>query len=470
MRPWYFLIHAIVMFLLLACEPRTREQLYQPTEAATQPTPEGTTAVNRRKPRKQDTVQDSLLDAIRYVKDTALIAALVKRGADVNQRDENLFYPLYWSQYDQQYQVKKDAAIINFLLTLGAIDYNARLDPFFQACENGNLDSVKLLLRQRSDINSKKIWYDPPEEDASCNCFETPLAASVRSGNLQLVKFLLDNGAEINTSPDGVQPLAVALQKRMYKIADLLIERGAEKKSTFAIEYPFYFFEPEDTVYLDYLVSNGFEYQRWYASDSPLKNAARTGNISVLKRLIPVTDIEERSSAMCFSESIKASNLLLKSGAKVNTVYNDVGEGGCNTFRTPLTTAVEVGDLSYIKYLVNNGADVNFLDSYMDTDKNTVQYLRCSIKSPLTLAILDRKTDIAHYLIDRAANVNFIIVEQREEKFISPLIAAVQANDAQMTKLLLQKGATAVNNGVSIQEYVTGSTSSQIVEALGAAK
>jgi ankyrin repeat protein len=98
------------------------------------------------------------------------------------------------------------------------------------------------------------------------------------------------------------------------------------------------------------------------------------------------------------------------------------------------------------------------------------EYFRCNVKSPLTMAILEEKPDVTRFLIDQGANVNFIIQEPFEKTFISPLIAAVQKNDVYLTKLLLEKGAKVVINNVSVDHYVTGSTSRVIVEALNQAK
>lgn len=423
-------------------------------------------------PYKRNSVQDSLIDAIRYLKDTALIKILVKRGADVNKKDEHLFYPLYWAQYEYQnrYREPRDSGVINTLLELGAVDHNAQLSILFDLCKRGNLDSVRLLIVQGLDVNARIIWYDPEEEDAECYCYETPISASVRSGNLALVQFLLDRGAQINLDMNGVQPLAVALKERQYAIASLLIENKAEKKYTFALGEPFYRYGAEDTVYLDYLIRNHFSYEPFYGVESPLQKAASNGNISVLRRLIPITTIEERNSALCCSTTLAGGNILLKNGAEINSVHSYFGEGGCNYFRTPLCTAVQMGNLTYIKFLIESGADVNFLDTYMKDYADKEEYFRCNVKSPLTMAILEEKPDVTRFLIDQGANVNFIIQEPFEKTFISPLIAAVQKNDVYLTKLLLEKGAKVVINNVSVDHYVTGSTSRVIVEALNQAK
>ncbi len=160
----------------------------------------------------------------------------------------------------------------------------------------------------------------------------------------------------------------------------------------------------------------------------------------------------------------------MKNGADINAVSYTFGEGGCHDFRTPLCTVVEKGNLPYVKFLVEKGADVNFLDSYMEDYANKDSYLRCSINSPLTIAIQENKEDIANFLITHGANVNFIMPQLWEEKYTSPLIAAVETNNFELTRLLLANGAKVVNDSISALDYVKKSTYSVLIDALKKAK
>lgn len=59
-----------------------------------------------------------------------------------------------------------------------------------QACRDGNLQDVKLLLAAGANVNAK---FD-----------ETPLTISAEKGHIEVVRFLLDSGANINeTDNDG---------------------------------------------------------------------------------------------------------------------------------------------------------------------------------------------------------------------------------------------------------------------------
>ncbi len=267
----------VFTLLLCSCQPPAKKDeviVTNPEPAQAEKKPEFPFEVKKvRIPHKRKTIQDSLIDAITYVKDTLLIKQLIERGADVTKRDEYQFYPLYWAQ--EEYRRPEDSVVINYLLKVGAIDHNALLAPIFELCEQGNLDSIRFLVNKGLDINARMIWYDPPEEDASCYCYKTLISASVKSGNLELVQFLSNSGSQINFDRNGVQPLAVALQERQYSIADYLIQKGAVRERSFALDEPYYNFGKNDTVYIDYLLRKKFAYDSYAGElESPLELAA----------------------------------------------------------------------------------------------------------------------------------------------------------------------------------------------------
>jgi ankyrin repeat protein len=58
--------------------------------------------------------------------------------------------------------------------------------PLFNAVNSGNLATVKYLIEQGTDINAKDYKN------------ETPLFHAVKNGNLKVIKYLLEHGADIN--------------------------------------------------------------------------------------------------------------------------------------------------------------------------------------------------------------------------------------------------------------------------------
>lgn len=136
--------------------------------------------------------------------------------------------------------------------------------------------------------------------------------------------------------------------------------------------------------------------------------------------------------------------------------------------------------LSLVEYLIDNGADVNVYQKGMSAMHITIMGAKGGYKymdkliaaglsadgpeqlwnepgyaSPLFLAAsMPQRTEHATWLLDRGANVNFII----KEREISPLMVSAGSNNLDMVDLLLQRGANkdAKNaNGMTAMDYAT---------------
>lgn len=197
------------------------------------------------------------LDKAIFDVDTAKIIELAKKGVNLNQRDSKGLYPLYKAKKTIYYN-PENSFLTRTLIELGAKDLNDSLTVFFALCEKGNYDSVKFLINNGYNVNSKRFWYDPEEEDEGCDCYETPISTAVKSGNIELVKLLIINGAKINFDEEGVHPLSIAIQYKQYQIAELLLKYGADKNSFFILDNNYYDYAQEDTVLIDFLVKNNF--------------------------------------------------------------------------------------------------------------------------------------------------------------------------------------------------------------------
>lgn len=101
------------------------------------------------------------------------------------------------------------------------------LEPsLMEACSTGNVDLVKKLLNEGANVNYRD----------NSNKFiknRTPIHIAVNEGHGEVVKLLLDNGADFTarTSPGGMQPLHDAAYEGFKDIAQLLIEKGADVNS-----------------------------------------------------------------------------------------------------------------------------------------------------------------------------------------------------------------------------------------------
>lgn len=88
-------------------------------------------------------------------------------------------------------------------------------EAFYTACDCGDLQEVKrLLVAGRVDVNSKFR--------------STPLIAASQKGHLQVVRYLLDNGAYVNgLNLYGETAIYSASRNDHSDVVDLLLLRGA---------------------------------------------------------------------------------------------------------------------------------------------------------------------------------------------------------------------------------------------------
>ena len=168
--------------------------------------------------------------------------------------------------------------------------------PLIVAAKKGDLDEVKKLLAEGADVNVKDIAEN------------TPLLAAAENNNTELLKILLDAGAEVNVRNTY---LSYMQSGEMIKFSD----RGK----------------------------------------SPLFLAVARGNVEAVK-------------------------LLLDKGAEVNTVY---GESHRRSEITALMQATLIKSAEIVKLLIEHGADVHYKD---DGDDNLI----CT-----TFEDLDKMVDVS---------------------------------------------------------------------------
>lgn len=142
-----------------------------------------------------------------------IVRLLIEKGADVNAIGGPFGNPLVAAASGGQ------ESIILLLLGLG-LDVNVYGDhgsALHEASTKGKLPVVKLLLENGADV--KVIG----------GSYGTPLIAAVSSGREAIVKLLLQNGAEINARGDRGTALQLALTMGYNRLAEVLIEAGAER-------------------------------------------------------------------------------------------------------------------------------------------------------------------------------------------------------------------------------------------------
>ena len=249
---------------------------------------------------------------------------------------------------------------------------------------NGDILHVQHLIASGDDVNAES-------EDAI-----TPLFLAITKKHYDMVKLLLDSGADVNheIQKKDSTPLLYAIGQKQKDIVELLLDRGADVN--FVIKdnrTPLYYAiigKQKDIVEL--LLDRGADV-----------------NHEIMNRLTPIIfAIGEEQNDIAVVE------LLLKKGANINYETTDGN--------TPLLSAIRAKQKDIVELFLDRGADVNH-----EIKKGW---------TPLLYAIEQKQKDIAELFLDRGADVNHETITGW-----TPLLYAIEQKQKDIVELLLQKGA-----------------------------
>ena len=141
-------------------------------------------------------------------KNMEVIQYLIKIGSDINCVDGLGFSPLDLAVGENELKIAE------FLLSKGAeldrIERRGGGYPLHLACAWGYSSMVVLLVQSGSDFNL--------ENDE----LNTPLHIAVKSGSLEIVEYLINNGAILRQDANGDDPMKLAAKEQQKDILDFL--------------------------------------------------------------------------------------------------------------------------------------------------------------------------------------------------------------------------------------------------------
>ena len=268
----------------------------------------------------------------------------------------------------------------------------------------GKLDKVKKYIKEGYDVNKTSKGF-------FAEYGRTPLMCAAGKGRFDVVKYLIDHGADVskNTAWKKRTALHTASESGYLKVVEALLSKGAEINV-----------EDEDRC-------------------TPLMLAAERGHIDMLLYLIDHgADVSKKGwkkqTALHYaSESgdLKVVEALLNKGAEIDVEDRDG--------RTPLMLAAAKRHISILLYLIDHGADVDKKDGHKRTalhyasewgDLKVVEALLSKgaeidiededRRTPLILAYLGQKGQkfaIMCHLIKAGANVKQLVDYFSGEKY-----------------------------------------------------
>jgi cytohesin len=240
-------------------------------------------------------------------------------------------------------------------------------DELLKAAENGNLIKVQTALENGANPNAKNN-----------NNGSTPLHIAAYKGHVEIVKILLDRGADLNAKDNtGHAPLHWAAIEGHVDVVRVLLDRGANPNA------------------------------KNNTGHTPLHNAAYFGHVEIVKILLDRgADLNAKDNTghaplhwAAIEGHVDVVRVLLDRGANPNAKNN--------TGHTPLHNAAYFGHVEIVKLLLERGADPRIADNggHIPLDYAKDSAIRIYILSNMQYPRLISKTSayaLAYALVELA--------------------------------------------------------------------
>ncbi|MFA4828453.1 MAG: ankyrin repeat domain-containing protein [Thermodesulfovibrionales bacterium] len=169
--------------------------------------------------------------------DIEKVSQLLAQGGDINLATDSGITPLHMA-----IRAKK-IKMVEFLLGKGANVHAKRRGHFLEgttslaiAVYNKDVDIITLLLNRGADVNQMidqmTIWDQSTQKGAQkgkAYSNTTALHAAIGGGNIEIVKLLMNHGANVNAKDkSGMTPLHIAATKGNHEAINLLLNSKAD--------------------------------------------------------------------------------------------------------------------------------------------------------------------------------------------------------------------------------------------------
>lgn len=301
--------------------------------------------------------------------------------------------------------LRENLSVLRHLLSFQGPTTEALAEYLFGfAVEAENMMVIKTMLRMGLSSNSSRTTQ-----------ILTPLQHASKTGNIELTRLLVDNGAELDTAPstyllNSFTPLMLAVKAQNPDLVNLLTAAGAS---------------------LNMKARSG---------DSALSIATRLGNLTLVRILISKgADV----NWLIFNDEETESLLSLAAGTGSIKLTECILDAGSEEMGPAVFSATVRGEMEIIQILLDAGADINY-----PSHKGL---------TALTGAIIRKNAKLADFLLGEGANVNGLASHLRTDRChnddclcgtevwdfppITPLQAASLRDMTEFAKILLEAGA-----------------------------
>ena len=410
-----------------------------------------------------------------------MIETLLSSGFDIDSRGNDGTTPLMVAA------AKGEEKTVDLLLSKGADPYLKNFmgrNLLHAAAEGGNSSIVRSMLSCDIDINSK-------DDESSA----TPLIIAVMHNHVEVVKYLLQKGADISltTESNKSNALHIASQYGSVEAIEMLLSydlrpdsRDGEGNTPLA-----YAAACGQIEAINCLLKHGADpFLRGEHGWSLLHFAAQSGNVIIIETMLSKgLDIDSRGETLGLTpvmvsiifEKLEAAKYLLEKGAdeslkttqgKIPLLSIASGAGsiaavkmllshGCKIDArdsggdTPLGHAARLGNTEVVEYLLAQGANPllrntsdlgllhlaalsdNVLTIKAVLSKNLDINARCAVLgiTPLLFCLTQGKLEAANYLLAMGADENL-----KSKDGLTVLSAAAMSGNVAAIEMLLKRG------------------------------
>lgn len=369
-----------------------------------------------------------------------LIDELLGRGADINAQRPDGARPIQLTNGDYSYRGWRDVPdevettadeVFDHLVARGAdVD-------IWTAAHRGKLERVRELLDRDPSLVNRNSDYG--SYYAGCG---SALKNAAAGGHLEIVRLLLDRGADPNLPEEHISPRGHALYSAVYhehyEIAQLLLERGAHpnaevESSADALSIAI---RNGDQRFVDLLCSYGAASRLHllaYYGDVKTGAAALAANPALAEHPEALSNAAEQGHEAFVRLLLRYRPRLAAQvgiAAKTPELTALLFEHGMDAnYRswlgiTPLHEFARKGEIGNAALFVERGADLEARDEHLSS-------------TPLGWAAKYGKADMAAWLLDHGASVNPAGVP----RWATPLAWAVKRGHTAIAQELKKRGA-----------------------------
>ncbi|XP_055838333.1 ankyrin-1-like [Episyrphus balteatus] len=286
---------------------------------------------------------------------------------------------------------------------------NTTNSDLMKAVRSGNLEVLKKLL-DRNKISSGQPWVGG----------YSLLCRSIEYNHIEISKLLLKNGSRVNTINriNVNTPLHLAVQNGHLEIIQMLIDRGAYINVQNKIGWTpiIYAVVSEQEFIVEILLRNGASI---YGLNNGMVYLDYTSK-SLLKRMIKKVK-DAGFSIQCSAHNMRNSKIIPKNRELFPTKVKIAMKQ--EMLNKKLHTAVREGKIEVVEEMLNKGSNINSLD------KQNLTPLFCAVKKENELLV--------ELLLNKGAKFS------GNNHAVTPLHIAVDKNAVGITKILLKAGLSA---------------------------